>query len=247
MRTLLADARRGHAGLYWLAAGMAAARPRDGRARPGRPADAGRRPALVQAAEVLDLDRAVRARAGLDARPAAGARDAAHRLGDRRGPRAGDGDHRRPGGPRPEVALQHRRRPRQRALLDHGCDHHRGLVRSRSPSRCGSCASPVGTGRWRSRSGSASLVSLVGMAVGFLLAAQRRPRRRRARRRPRPVLRRLEHDGRRPAHRPLRRPARPPGAAAAGRAPGAPLGRRGHAHADRVVGRASATSGSCCC
>ena len=77
--------------------------------------------------------------------------------------------------------------------------------------------------------------------------AERRPRRRRARRRPRPVLRRLEHDGRRPAHLPLRRPARPPGAAAAGGAPGAPLGRRGHAHADRVVGRRSATSGSCCC
>ena len=120
---------RATAGLYWLAAGMAALALVTAGLAAGRPADAARRPALVQAAEVLDLDRAVRARAGLDARPAAGARDAPHRLGDRRGPRARDGDHRRPGGPRPEVALQHRRPPRRRALLDHGRHHHRGLAR----------------------------------------------------------------------------------------------------------------------
>ena len=80
------------------------------------------------------------------------------------------------------------------------------------------------------------LVSLVGMAVGFLLARQRRPRRRRARRRPRPVLRRLEHDGRRPAHRPLRRPARPPGAAAAGGAPRAPPDVNARGSCGRSVG-----------
>ena len=73
MRTLLADARRGHSGLYWLAARHGGARARHGRARRGRPARPGRCPALVQADEVLDLDRAVRARAGLDARPAEGA------------------------------------------------------------------------------------------------------------------------------------------------------------------------------
>ena len=113
----------------------------------------------------------VLARAGLDARPAAGARVAPHRLGDRRGPHAGDGDHRRPGRPRPEVALQHRRPPRRRALLDHGCHHHRRLVRSPSPIALRFLREP---GRDRAITLAIRLglvVSLVGMAVGFVLSA----------------------------------------------------------------------------
>ena len=168
MTPSLADARRGHRGLFAFAVAMAVLTPVlavlavvDDRVLLGAPL-------WLKPLKFAISFVAVRRHARLDARAAARARPCSgtgwvivRRVGPSRW-RSSSGRRRR--APQP---LQHRHAARRRSVLTSWAPRSSCSGSPRSPSRCGSSASPVATGPPAPRSGSGLVVALVGLLEGF--------------------------------------------------------------------------------
>ena len=205
MTSVLADARRGHRGLYAFAVAMAALTPVTGRPGRGRRPGAARRAALVQAAEVRDLVRAVRRHARLDAGAAARARPCSAPAGSIVAASAvemaiivGQAAARRA---QPLQRRHRRSTPRCTAIMGAtivvlwlATARRRAALPARSPAATAVAGSAIRLGPGRRR--------WSGWPEGFLMVGTTaRHAVGRARRRPRPAPGRLEHHRRRPADR----------------------------------------------